>query len=101
MGVFYRTFSLTGGTMQPLLILLVLALAATVVFLLVQRSQQSKLFTFLETSLPFLFSAGFPFGLELLQVGPFLRYKEIARGGNTKRGNTGGFGNCPCQMQYT
>ena len=87
--------------MQPLLILLVFALAAVVVFVLVQRNQQSKLLKFLETSAPFLFSTGFPFGLELLQAGPFLRYKEIARGGNTKRGKTGGFGNCPCQMQYT
>jgi hypothetical protein len=86
--------------MQLLLIFLSLALVAVVVALIIERTKASKLNKLLEATAPFLFKAGFPFGLPL-QGWPFGQWKHIASGGNTKAGVTGGFGNCPCQKQYT
>lgn len=86
--------------MELLTVLLALALVAVVIFAVVQWTSASAINKLLEATAPFLIRAGFPFGL-VAQAGPFRRWTEQARGGNTKRGVTGGFGNCPCQKQYT
>jgi hypothetical protein len=86
--------------MQLLLIVLSLALVAVVVALIMERGKASKLNKLLEASAPFLFKAGFPFGLPL-QGWPFQRWQLVASGGNTNAGVTGGLGNCPCQKEYT
>jgi hypothetical protein len=86
--------------MEPLTVLLALALVAVVVVALVQWKRAAAINKLLEETAPFLIRAGFPFGLAA-DFGPFRRWKLVEQGGNTKRGNTGGRDHCPCQKEYT
>lgn len=86
--------------MQLLIIALALAFIAAVIIVVIQWNKAAAINQLLEATAPLLIRLGFPFGL-VAQVGPFVRWKEVARGGNTKPGVHAGHGNCPCEKQYT
>ncbi|MCA1605293.1 MAG: hypothetical protein LC775_07455 [Acidobacteria bacterium] len=86
--------------MELLIVLLALALIAVVILAFVQRRRAAAINKLLEATAPFLIRAGFPFGL-VEQGFPFFRWEFVEKGGNTNQGVVGGFGNCPCQKDYT